>query len=608
MKRTKSLLYVILAFAVSMSIQESRADLPVWSDTYQSPSYYAGFGLGGHYINGDNKIDLVTTSWYFSFPEGGYTWFIDNNNVYHTSQTISGGLEAKFGNMMNRRPWYLAVSGVDLVLYEVESNALNPIQTFSDVSEDYIAWGHVNGDNFKDLVSSGGINENHVQIYTANSQNEQLNNPTIFNTLTDVPGKLALVRTQGFWEDDHRWDLVTVEAGTKLKIYPNNGSGGFTTSGELTIHPGGMPGTYTITDFALGDIDNDGFDDIVLCAHRITTGVEKVFTYLADGNGSFNTTANQVQTFEDGVEQVTLGKYDYNGYPDLAVLTSTGNEALIFVNSSNGTGNFVFTDEVWEGSITDVSGYFWGYEMMFADLAGNGAYSLVLTGVMDDDPVNQKGLYVWYNPITNDVPPVSHSTFDLMPSNHPMIKWALNEEIDIADYLIYRALMEDDTTKPAAEDFDLLAAVDNTTTSYTDSTVTIHTQNDNYYIWYAVTARDDDDNESPIFETVKAWGYYQDGDVSEMIFFNQPDGFALSAAPNPFNPATTLRYEMPYAAHVTLQIFDISGREVATLMDAQREAGTHNLTWDAGHLPSGVYFALIQVGDYSATQKLMLMK
>ncbi|MBU0517599.1 T9SS type A sorting domain-containing protein [bacterium] len=49
-------------------------------------------------------------------------------------------------------------------------------------------------------------------------------------------------------------------------------------------------------------------------------------------------------------------------------------------------------------------------------------------------------------------------------------------------------------------------------------------------------------------------------------------------------------------------------REVATLMDTYREAGTHNLTWDAGHLPSGVYFAHIQAGDCTSVQKLMLTK
>ncbi|MBU0519243.1 T9SS type A sorting domain-containing protein [bacterium] len=49
-------------------------------------------------------------------------------------------------------------------------------------------------------------------------------------------------------------------------------------------------------------------------------------------------------------------------------------------------------------------------------------------------------------------------------------------------------------------------------------------------------------------------------------------------------------------------------REGATLMDSHREAGTHNLTWDAGHLPSGVYFAHIRAGDYTSVQKLMLLK
>jgi hypothetical protein len=78
--------------------------------------------------------------------------------------------------------------------------------------------------------------------------------------------------------------------------------------------------------------------------------------------------------------------------------------------------------------------------------------------------------------------------------------------------------------------------------------------------------------------------------------------------PNPFNPATTLSFNLPEAVKVRLSVFDISGRLVATLADGWRQAGTHDVTFDATGFASGLYVYRLQAGDFIASGKMVLMK
>ncbi|MDD5087956.1 MAG: T9SS type A sorting domain-containing protein [bacterium] len=78
--------------------------------------------------------------------------------------------------------------------------------------------------------------------------------------------------------------------------------------------------------------------------------------------------------------------------------------------------------------------------------------------------------------------------------------------------------------------------------------------------------------------------------------------------PNPFNATTTLAYDLPRAGHISLRVFDLLGREVAVLKDGVVEAGTHHVMFDGNSLGSGIYFARLDVGRFSQTQKLMLIK
>lgn len=89
--------------------------------------------------------------------------------------------------------------------------------------------------------------------------------------------------------------------------------------------------------------------------------------------------------------------------------------------------------------------------------------------------------------------------------------------------------------------------------------------------------------------------------------------------PNPFNPVTEIRYQISEAGHVTLKVFDVLGREVATLVNGEREAGTHRVRWDArlrtadfggqaAGLPSGVYIYRLKANEFAGTKKMLLVR
>jgi len=78
--------------------------------------------------------------------------------------------------------------------------------------------------------------------------------------------------------------------------------------------------------------------------------------------------------------------------------------------------------------------------------------------------------------------------------------------------------------------------------------------------------------------------------------------------PNPFNPMTTIRYDIPRSAHVNITVYNTRGQQVAVLVDGSRQPGYHEVVWDAAGLSSGVYFYRIHAADFVALKKLMLIK
>ena len=113
--------------------------------------------------------------------------------------------------------------------------------------------------------------------------------------------------------------------------------------------------------------------------------------------------------------------------------------------------------------------------------------------------------------------------------------------------------------------------------------------------------------------TLPPWGYevyeYGSGIILDQNDELPINGYTLSQNyPNPFNPFTKIKYSIRYSADVSIKIFDILGNEIETLVDDYKSAGTYEVSFIPQNLSSGIYFYRIVSGNYSQTNKMILLK
>ena len=111
------------------------------------------------------------------------------------------------------------------------------------------------------------------------------------------------------------------------------------------------------------------------------------------------------------------------------------------------------------------------------------------------------------------------------------------------------------------------------------------------------------------------------GDAPDMGAFESPYSLAIEEdaiipiqytlsqpRPNPFNPQTTIDFSIPQSEIVTLNVYDIIGREVETILNKQTDAGHHRMQWNASNVPSGIYLIRMQSGNFSQVRKVMAVQ
>jgi phosphatidylserine/phosphatidylglycerophosphate/cardiolipin synthase-like enzyme len=140
--------------------------------------------------------------------------------------------------------------------------------------------------------------------------------------------------------------------------------------------------------------------------------------------------------------------------------------------------------------------------------------------------------------------------------------------------------------------------------------------------WSTAAEQDNDENTLMIHSGDIARQYVQEfaarykesggnGSITSVEQINNsiPSQFQLfQNYPNPFNPATVFSFQLPKNEKVKLVVYDVLGREIVTLLDAVKAAGTYQVTWNASGLTSGVYFYMLQAGTSSAVKKALLLK
>lgn len=150
---------------------------------------------------------------------------------------------------------------------------------------------------------------------------------------------------------------------------------------------------------------------------------------------------------------------------------------------------------------------------------------------------------------------------------------------------------------PFKPDFEYYAEVGPTDSIFVDSAIGTVA----FYYRLSIIKKDSTELQSyPIMIT---------GVPTAVVERNTPSRFELfDNYPNPFNPSTTIDYNLSVSSLVSLKVYDVLGREVKTLVNERQDAGSHSVEFNADSLPSGVYFYRIQAGENTATRKLVLLK
>ncbi|MFC2094368.1 TIGR03790 family protein [Bacteroidota bacterium] len=186
--------------------------------------------------------------------------------------------------------------------------------------------------------------------------------------------------------------------------------------------------------------------------------------------------------------------------------------------------------------------------------------------------------------------------------DHPRLVWGEHPTFPAINYNVYRSI----------NDGPWVIIAHTTQLQYIDSEVGLHPpglqerQIADYYITGLSQRLESDPSNIVRANVTPNRGFKASGDQNKN---NIAIEYSLNQNyPNPFNPTTNISYSLENAGLITLKVYDILGKEVATLVNENQEVGNYSVEFNASQLPSGIYFYKITSANYTATRKLILLK
>jgi hypothetical protein len=192
--------------------------------------------------------------------------------------------------------------------------------------------------------------------------------------------------------------------------------------------------------------------------------------------------------------------------------------------------------------------------------------------------------------------------------NNAYITWNQNNEPDVllgGKYKIYRTI----TNGGDPVSWVNVATVNHPTTNWTDPDLYI-TGTGSKKVFYSVSALDNTNLESVksehdflYFNNLLQKQTQEKEDIAKVIEYKLQDNY-----PNPFNPSTTIKYELPQESNVKVSIYSILGEELTQLVNTQQSAGYYNVTWNAHNLSSGIYLVRISANSINGNSNFVDVK
>lgn len=193
--------------------------------------------------------------------------------------------------------------------------------------------------------------------------------------------------------------------------------------------------------------------------------------------------------------------------------------------------------------------------------------------------------------------PVNMTSLDATSqTNGVSLIWRVESEISNDFFRIYRSNHNDDLGSVIGQVDGRGTAMDAKIYQFIDRSVQ---ENVSYYYRIADVSEDGIETMHPFLSQIT---YQKPTDPVVLDYKLYP------VYPNPFNAITHIQYELPKTEYVVLTIQDVQGRTIATLVDNQQSANTYNIVWNAQERSSGLYFAHLRVGKFTAQQKMLFIK
>lgn len=203
-------------------------------------------------------------------------------------------------------------------------------------------------------------------------------------------------------------------------------------------------------------------------------------------------------------------------------------------------------------------------------------------------------------------------SFNTSQEGQPVqLTWSMHplDNSSISHYAVYRKVTSSGTPTLLTT----VSATGSSSYSYTDYEFAISNSQNKILLFYDVRPyyTPDAAYSDAAFEGV--YGFYYSNKLPEEIAQNQtiqtiPETFEVNNYPNPFNPSTTINYQLPENGFVTLKVFDILGKEIETLVNENKSAGYYKVNFDGSNLASGVYIYTIRVNEIMQSKKMLLAK
>ncbi|MCG6915842.1 FG-GAP-like repeat-containing protein [bacterium BMS3Abin03] len=512
-------------------------------------------------LNGDSKLDLVLAD----LTQDRIYWFENSypNWTYHTiDANLGGAYHVRIGDIDGDGDLDVVASGFNAkVVVWYENNNLTWTKHIIDTTigkSGCVGIFDVDGDDTLDVVS--GIYDNSFPdrdfVWYEN------NHSTWIKHIISTDCALGDFYFGDIDGDDTADVVVSAYTTREIVWYKNENSG--TTWTKDIIDSNVDSGTLV-----LSDINGDNQLDLV------ATGYDDDFVVWYD-NDNLSWTPNIIDLNLDRAHTVNVVDIDSDGQLDVVATGKQANKVVWYKNN-----NFV-----WEKIVIDsVNG---PHRAISVDIDNDNDIDIVV-------PVTNEGKLVLYEnqiPILPRAPlliePVNDTTLD---SIGVQLVWHQSYP-DVEKYWL-----ELDTT----DQFVIPIFTDST---LADTTLLYSSLQSNKNYWWRVKAYNS--LGWSIFSEVRTFGVI----ITSIEDDDQlPTEFSLEQNfPNPFNPITSIQYQISELSFVNVKIFDVLGDEITTLVNEIKPTGRYEIEFDATNLSSGIYFYQLQAGSFIETKKMLLLK